>query len=114
MASLAATKPSGKAWRKGGMTSNGLRSSGVVWNYFGSPGRQSIQADAPTDAFQSKAFTNRITSIGQMQSNGLRRITSGTYGPGTLLSTNIQVFNSQPLTEAQLGAISKMKNVQHL
>lgn len=83
-------------WQKGGMTSNGLRDAADVRNYFSGPGRQNIIPDATSSS-------KMVSSIGLMDSNGLSQISSGVSGPGTLLSTNIEVRNQTVPNESQMG-----------
>lgn len=90
-----------KKWRRGGMTSNGLRAATEVVNHFNTPGRQNLLPD-PT---QFSKDPNIISSIGNVQHNGLGGSTSG---PGTFMSTNIQIgggagIQMQPISEAQIG-----------
>lgn len=85
-------------WQTGGMSSNGLRDSMDVRNYFSGPGRQNIIPDATS-------ASNKVSSIGAMDSNGLGQISSGSYGPGTLLSSNVEIRNQNIPNEFQRGAV---------
>lgn len=84
-------------WRKGGMTSNGLRRSGEVRNHFNGPGRQNIIPDSQ--------YSNSVTSIGQVQTNGLGQVASGTSGPGTLKSTNLEIRTQNVPSSDQIGYV---------
>jgi hypothetical protein len=88
-------------WKKGGPRQNGLRSAGQVWNYFTSPGRTNIIPDATRKrVFNSK---DPISSIGVYTTRGTKQVASGTYGPGTLNSTNVQVKNQNIQSEYSHG-----------
>lgn len=91
-----------KRWRKGGMTSNGLRASGEVINYFRGPGRQNIIPNATSKQTLSN-YKDPISSIGILQNNGLGQVAASEYGPGTLKSTNSQFFNQAIPSEATFG-----------
>lgn len=80
------------------MTSNGLRDSTDVRNYFCGPGRQNIIPDATSN-------TSQVSSIGLFDDNGLGQVSSGTSGPGTLLSSNVEIRNQNIPTEYQRGAV---------
>ena len=100
-------------WRKGGMTFSGLKETTQAVNYFYGPGRQNLIPDPnPTADFKSDnpSFKPQVSSIGLVQINGLGQIASGTYGPGTLRSTNLSVKNPNGLTDAQIGAIQSTPN----
>lgn len=71
-----------KKFRKGGMTSNNLRDSANVTGYFPGAGRQNIIPDAMPGNEKS------ISSIGSVRYNGIGESISG---PGTLLSSNVQI-----------------------
>lgn len=86
-------------FRKGGMTSNGLRAATEVVNHFRGPGRTNILPD-PTQ--NQPGF---VSSIGNVQHNGIGGSISG---PGTLLSANVQVgggtgIQMQPSSFQQIG-----------
>mgnify|MGYP006150710283 CR=1 FL=1 len=100
-----------KQWRKGGMTSNGLKESSTVNNYFHTPGRSNIRPDAT----QGKSLTTNdprqiVSSIGLVQHNGLKNIASGTYGPGSLLSTNTGNVNNQGASRDFVGKVGSSPN----
>lgn len=90
-------------WRKGGMTSNGLRSAAEVWNRFPTPGRSNIvpdpnqpldvSTDNPAFIYGNNGMKHEtpVSSIGTYQTRGTKQIASGTYGPGSLLSANVQL-----------------------
>lgn len=87
-------------WRKGGMSTNGLRMSGEVIDYFYTPGRSTILPDpglSGTDKW--------VSSIGTVQMNGTKQALVGKYGPGSLLSTNLQVRNQHSINEENMGAV---------
>lgn len=108
-------------WRKGGMTSNGLRQSTEVVNYFRGPARQNILPDPGTSR---PLKTTRpgvglvppkcpVSSIGQVQTSGLKQIAASEYGPGTLKSTNTQWrFSMGPDTYRQGSVIQNEKRSQ--
>jgi hypothetical protein len=85
-------------WRKGGMTSNGLRRSGEVVNYFTNPGRQNIIPNADPNK-------GDISSIGILQTNGLGLMSASSYGPGTIKSTNLQIRIPNGTSENQMGFV---------
>jgi hypothetical protein len=93
-----------KKWRKGGMTSNGLRRSTEVVNYFYGPGRMNIIPDATNNKTISNHL-NPISSIGIVQTNGLGQVASSTYGPGTLNSSNVQVTHSAIRDTNSIGSM---------
>jgi len=83
-------------WRKGGMTSNGLRQSAEVWNRFPTPGRSNIVPDPnqPLDTSTdnpSQMPYGQISSIGTYQTSGTKQIAASRYGPGTLSASNVQM-----------------------
>jgi len=94
-----------KKWRQGGMTSNRLRDSTTAINYFTGPGRMNIIPDtnASNGADASKPMQPAVSSIGIVQTNGLGQVSSGSYGPGTLLSSNIQIRNPNITDENTIG-----------
>ena len=97
-----------KQWRKGGMTSNGLRRSGEVRNHFNGPGRQNIIPDAVSsnnNKTDNPAFKEPVSSIGYVQTNGLGQVASGSQGPGTLKSTNIETTTQNVLSSDQIGYV---------
>jgi hypothetical protein len=99
-----------KQWQRGGMQSNGLRQAGEVRNYFRTPGRMNIIPDASyyyyTPTSNDKLFPNKfVTSIGEYQTSANKQVASGTYGPGTLESSNIQVRFSQIPNELNIGSV---------
>lgn len=104
-------------WRKGGMTSNGLKESSLVNNYFYTPGRSNIIPDATQNSnFRTNdvnLMDNRqqiVSSIGLVQNNGLKNIASGTYGPGSLLSTNLSTTNPQGSDKTFIGQVDFSPN----
>lgn len=94
-----------KKWRQGGMTSNRLRDSTNIVNYFRGPGRMNIipDANASNGANNSKPTPGYVSSIGIVQTNGLGQVASGNYGPGTLLSSNIEIRNPNITDENTIG-----------
>ena len=84
-----------------GMQYNGLRDSTNVLNYFPSPSRQNIIANAPKS--QIPGSNDPITSIGIVQFSGLREVNSGPTGPGTFSNANIDVKNPETLSYEQIG-----------
>jgi len=100
-------------WQKGGMTSNGLREAGEVWNWMPTPGRSNIIADPnqPLDTTTSNPSTSLVlSSIGTYQTNGLKTVNSGIYGPGTLLSANVNVRSEAVPSELQQGYMKQNAN----
>lgn len=92
------------------MTSNGLRRSGEVRNHFNGPGRQNIIPNATTvsNKFSNDpAFKVPISSIGYLQTNGLKQVSSGPQGPGTLNSTNIEATTQNVLSSDQIGYVKQ-------
>ena len=91
-------------WRKGGYTCNGLRESTNVRNYFNGPGRMNILPDATSGA--AVGGGGPISSIGVQSLNPNTLVSSGTYGPGTLLSSNVQLpYGSSIPNEGQQGIV---------
>jgi hypothetical protein len=91
-------------WQKGGMTSNGLRGASEVRNHFPTPGRSNILPDPcqPLDTISTNPSrlangeSAPICSIGTVQTRGTKQIAgNSTYGPGSLMSTNIQIGAGQ-------------------
>lgn len=90
-----------RRWRKGGMTSNGLRAAGEVWDYTYGPGRSNIIPDAtPKRTF---SFNDPVSSIGVYQTRGTKQIAASTYGPGTLPSSNVEVSTQNIQSEYSHG-----------
>ena len=82
--------------KKGGYTSNRIRESGIVHNYFANPGRMNIIPDAKDNRSMDVNFNNKapiISSIGKYKLSGNKLVASGTSGPGTLVSSNVQVVH---------------------
>jgi hypothetical protein len=97
-------------WPKGGMTSNHLRDSGNVFNYFYTPGRPNIipnPSENTTIPSDNEGVTGNISSIGIFQSNGMKQISSGSYGPGSLLSTNLQTSFPLGINDANIGYVQQ-------
>ena len=90
-------------WSKGGMESNGLRSSTDVIDYFFVPGRSNILANPPTADDRIDIPKNTVTSIGIVHTNGLGQVASSQYGNGTLLSSNVQTVNPMGLNTSLIG-----------
>lgn len=94
----------GKKWRQGGMTSNQLRDSANVVNYFRAPGRMNIIPNSnASNGGTIGSNPGYVSSIGIVQTNGLGQVASGISGPGTLLSTNIQIRNPNITDENTIG-----------
>jgi hypothetical protein len=97
-------------WPKGGMTSNHLRDSGNVLNYFYTPGRPNIipnpseHTGIPVD---DNGVMGPINSIGLVQTNGMKQISSGRYGPGSLLSTNIAASFPVGIDDKSIGFVQQ-------
>ncbi len=95
-------------WRKGGMTSNGLRRAGEVINHFRGPGRQNIIPNATNDADMTTtnpSFKEPVSSIGWLQTNGLGQVSSGPSGPGTIQKGNVEFRVPAVTSEAQQGYV---------
>jgi len=90
-------------WRKGGMTCGGLKETTQAINYMYGAGRQNIIPDTNTDK-------SLISSIGIFQTNGLGQLSSGTSGPGTLVSTNMSVKNPVASSDSQYGIVQSTPN----
>ena len=90
-------------WQTGGMTSNGLKDAGTINNYFYTPGRSTILPNASQENAQKS-----ISSIGFVQNNGLKD--NFTYGPGSLLSTNVGNRNPAGSSSAAVGKVSSAPN----
>lgn len=88
-------------WRKGGMTCSGLKETTQAIDYFYGPGRSNIIPNA---------YGEGISSIGYVQTNGLKQIASGDTGPGTLLSTNMSVRNPMGINDSQIGVLQSSGN----
>lgn len=99
-------------WRKGGMTSNRLRDSANVRNYFYTPGRQNLIPD-PTQ--KANIPGSIVSSIGKYTTRGTKQIASSTYGPGTLLSSNVQSLYKSSPNEMNMGKqIQNSKRTQYV
>lgn len=95
-------------WRKGGMTSNGLRRAGEVINHFRGPGRQNLIPDAVSKAdlgSTDPSLKVPVSSIGWVQTNGLGQVAASEYGPGTLKSTNIEIRTPNVPSADQQGHV---------
>lgn len=98
--------------RKGGMTSNGLRDSTNVRNYFPTPGRANIIPDATQNVntlamIRDPNSFSEISSIGQIRFNPLKDVAVSKYGPGTLMSTNSQPLNIAGINDAHIGYVQQ-------
>lgn len=86
-----------------GQTNRGLRDSTTVFNYIFPAGRQNLIPDAPNVLIPA-GTNSTVSSIGFVQTNGLRDVISGSrYGPGSLLSTNVEAQNKVGISSNQFG-----------
>jgi hypothetical protein len=92
-----------KKWRKGGYSCNGLRESTNVRNYFSGPGRMNLIPNVTTKSIFSP--NDPVASIGVIREPVSKVLNTGSYGPGTLRSTNVQVRVPYNLTIEQQGEV---------
>ena len=100
-------------WQKGGVTNKGIRSAAIAWNWFPTPGRSNLIADPkqPLDTTTNNPSQDApVSSIGTYQTRGTKQVASGNYGPGTLLSANINVRSEAIPSDMQQGYVRQNAN----